>query len=347
MSSSSAFARAASSVSSFASSSFRAASSVARCFSAVARRAPSRARSSEAIAASTRATSSASFAARSAAVACSASGRSRFLHLVLEVAGALDLDRDPRELELGPVPAQLEAAEPGSLLDERAPLGGLRAEHRLDAALRDHRAQAAAEADVGEQLDQVEAAHRRAVHEVLPLAAAVQPARERHLGERQVGPGAVLVVEDQLDLAEVGGLAARGPGEEDVVGLLGAQLVRAQRPGRPEDRVGDVRLPGAVRPDDDRDARLEAHLDRVHERLEPAELDRLQVHARRSLPSAADTARYSGAGSGSSPSSASRAASCSASFFEPPVPTPACSPSISAAAVNLRSWAGPSEASSV
>ena len=212
------------------------------------------------------------------------------LHLVLEIAGALDLDRDSRKLELGPVPAQLEAAETGCLLDERAPFGRLRAEHGLDTALRDDRPQAAAEADVREKLDQVEAANRGPVHEVLPLAAAVQPARERHLRERKVGPGAVLVVEDQLDLAEVRGLAARGPGEENVVGLLGAQLVRAQRSRRPEDRIGDVRLPRAVRSDDDRDARLEAHLDRVHERLEPTELDRLQVHARRSLPSAADTA---------------------------------------------------------
>src|SRR4051812_90946 len=40
-------------------------------------------------------------------------------------------------------------------------------------------------------------------------------------------------------------------------------------------------------------------------------------------------------------SSASRAAACSASFFERPVPTPASSPSITAAQVNVRSCGGP------
>ena len=113
-------------------------------------------------------------AARAAAGACAPRPRGR---------GALDLRRDPRELQLGAMTPQLEAAEAGRLLDERAPLGRLRAEHRLDAALRDHRAQAAAEADVGEQLDEVDAPHRRPVDEVLALAAAMQPPRERDLRE--------------------------------------------------------------------------------------------------------------------------------------------------------------------
>ena len=135
------------------------------------------------------------------------------------------------------MPAQLEAPEPGRLLDEGATLGRLRSEHGLDAPLRDHGAQAAAEADVGEKLDQVDPADGSAVDEVLALAAAMKTPRERHLRERQLGPGAVRVVEDELDLAEVDRLAACRPGEEHVVGLLGAKLVRAQRPRRPEDRV--------------------------------------------------------------------------------------------------------------
>src|SRR6185437_15663678 len=43
-----------------------------------------------------------------------------------------------------------------------------------------------------------------------------------------------------------------------------------------------------VRADDDRYAGLELNLDRVDERLEAAELDRLQVHEGASLPSGAD-----------------------------------------------------------
>ena len=51
-----------------------------------------------------------------------------------------------------------------------------------------------------------------------------------------------------------------------------------QRAGRPDDRVGDVRLAGAVRPDDDGDAGLELQLERVRERLEAAQAERAQVH---------------------------------------------------------------------
>ena len=203
------------------------------------------------------------------------------LDLGLEVAGALDVGRDARELQLGTVPPALEAAETGGLLDELAPLLRLAAEDLLDAALADDRAHLAAEADVGEQLDEIRAAHRRAVDEVLALAATVQTPHERDLGERQLGERAVLVVEEQLDLAEVGRRPVLAACEEHVVGLLGPKLARSEAPRGPEQRVGDVRLPGAVRPDDDGDALLEPDLDRLGERLEAAQLDRSQMHAGR------------------------------------------------------------------
>ena len=165
------------------------------------------------------------------------------LDFFFEIARAVDLDRDPGELQLGPVPAPLEPAEAGRLLDQLAPLGRLRVEHGLDTALRDHRAETAPETHVGEQLDQVDAANRRLVDQVLAFAAAVQTPRDRDLAVRQLGPLAVGVVEQQVDLAEVGRLAADRPREQNVVGLLRAQLARAHRSGRPEDGVRDVRLP--------------------------------------------------------------------------------------------------------
>ena len=97
------------------------------------------------------------------------------------------------------------------------------------------------------------------------------------------GPSPACVVEEQLDLAVLGGLARLRAGEQHVVGLLRAQLVRRQRARGPDDRVGDVRLPGAVRPDDDGDSRLEPDLDGIGERLEAAQLDRTEVHALRRL----------------------------------------------------------------
>src|SRR5262249_49043781 len=106
---------------------------------------------------------------------------------------------------------------------------------------------------------------------------------------RQLRPGGVLVVEDELDLAEVDRIATRRAGEEDVVGLLRPELVRAERARGPQDRVRDVRLTGAVRADDDRDPRLQANLDRVHERLEPSQLDRLEMHESGTLAGGPDT----------------------------------------------------------
>jgi hypothetical protein len=177
------------------------------------------------------------------------------------------------------VAAALEAAEAGSLLDQLPPLARLRCEHRLDPPLRDHRPKTAAEPDVGEQLDEVEPAHRRAVDEVLAFAAAVQPPHDRHLREAElVAEPAVAVVEQELDLARVDRPRARRAAEEDVVGLLRAQLRRTHDAGRPEDRVRDVRLARAVRPDDDGDARLEPNFDRLREALEAAQLDRAQMH---------------------------------------------------------------------
>ncbi len=277
-------------------------------------------------------------------------------HLVLDVAGTLDLGRNAGELQLRPVTAALELPEPGGLLDERAAVLGLRREHGVDLALADDRVHGAAEADVGEQLDEVGSTDGRAVDEVLALAAADEAARDRDLRVVELGAeAAVLVVEEELDLAVVGRLAARGAPEEDVVGLLRAQLRRRQRAGRPDDRVGDVRLAGPVRPDHDRHPGLELHLDRVRERLEAAQLDRAQVHRARTLTAGTDggTARTPPArgrcqaAGGWTPSAASApaAASCSAAFFVVPLPVPSCSPSISAAHTNRRSCGGPSTSS--
>ena len=105
----------------------------------------------------------------------------------------------------------------------------------------------------------------------------MEPSCDRELGvvER---PRPVVVVEEELDLAEVCAAAIGTAGEEHVIGLFGAQLVRAERAGRPADRVCDIRLAGSVRADDHADARLEAHLDRIREGLEPTQLDGAKMH---------------------------------------------------------------------
>ena len=126
--------------------------------------------------------------------------------------------------------AALEPSQSGRFLDEGAPLLGRRGEDlpRPSPAPIDGRR--AAEADVGQQLDEVGAAHGRPVDEVLPFAAAVQPARDRDLLEVEPRQRAVRVVEAQLDLAVGGRLAASRAREEHVIRLLGAELARARLP---------------------------------------------------------------------------------------------------------------------
>src|SRR4051794_5706749 len=216
-----------------------------------------------------------------------------FLDLRLDVAGALDLDCDSRQLQLGAVAAALELADAGSLLDHRAPLRRARAEDLLDLALADD-GDAARQADVGEQLDEIGAANGRAVDDVLALAATMEAPHDRDLRVRQVRPRPVLVVEAQLDLAPPRRLAGGVAGEQHVVRLLRAQLGRAERAGRPEEAVGHIRLARAVRADDHGDTSLEAHLHLVGEALEAAQADRPQVHGARTLAPEQDALRRGG-----------------------------------------------------
>src|SRR5436309_15508028 len=119
--------------------------------------------------------------------------------------------------------AALEASEPCGFLQQRAPLLRLRAEDLLDPPLADDRVHSAAKPEVGEQLDEIDAADGRAVEHVLALPASMQPTGDGELGVRQ-GAFAVGIVEEQVHLAEGLGGAATAAGEENVVSLLGAML---------------------------------------------------------------------------------------------------------------------------
>ena len=70
----------------------------------------------------------------------------------------------------------------------------------------------AAEPDVGEQLDEVRATDGGLVDEILALATADEAARDRDLAVVDlVAEASVLVVEDELHLAVVGGRPGREP----------------------------------------------------------------------------------------------------------------------------------------
>ena len=114
-----------------------------------------------------------------------------------------------------------------------------------------------------------------------------------------------LLSSSELDLADAARRVLLGAREEHVLPGLRAQLAGRLRGHRPLQRVGDVGLARAVRPDDDGDAAVEAQLERLAERLEAAQADRAQVHSRPSL---------------STRSSASWAAACSEAFLDGPSP---------------------------
>ena len=243
-----------------------------------------------ATAASSEAISPPSFSARCAALAWRASGRSRFLTSASMSRARATSCPTRASFSSARCRRRLNFPKPSRLLDECAALLGLRGEDLLDLALGDDGACGAAEPDVCQQLHEVGAANRGPVDQVLPLAASVQAPHDGHLGG-QVGQRVVRVVEHELDLAAGDRLPASPSREQHVVGLLRTKLVRAQASRRPQQRIGHVRLPGAVRPDDHGDARLEADLDRFGEGLEAADADGAEIHARRTLVARADGAR--------------------------------------------------------
>ena len=189
----------------------------------------------------------------------------------------------------------LEAPEPGCLLDQGAPLGRLRRQHLLDPTLPDDGVHLVAEACVAEQLEHVCATYRRPVDQVLALASAMKATGDRDLRIRQ-RPRTVGVVEQELHLAVIDTGTDSRASEEHVLRLLGPQSTRRKAPRCPDDRISDVRLAGAVRSDDDRDAWFETDIDRIGERLEAAQPDRAQMHRGSLTPPAAGGLRPAGDG---------------------------------------------------
>ena len=245
--------------------------------------------------------------------------------LALDVPRALEIGGDARELGLGALPASLELAQSRGLLDQPTALVRSRQQHLIDRALGDDAVQVAPEAGLGEQVAHVEAPHGLAIEQVVAVARAIEPAHDRELvaGDADAAVG---VVEQQLDLADAARRVLLGAREEHVLLALCAQLAGWLGGHRPLQRIGDVGLARAVRPDDDGDAAVEAELERLAERLEAAQADCAQVHSRPSP---------------STRSSASCAAACSEAFLEGPSPVPMICSSSRAAEVKLRRCGGP------
>ena len=162
------------------------------------------------------------------------------------------------------------------LLDEAAPVLRGRVQDRVELALSDDHVHLAADAGVAEQLLDVEQAAGRAVDGVLGPARPEHGPADRDLGvlDRE---RAVAVVDRQQNLGPAQRRTAGRAGEDDVLHLAAAQRLGALLAHHPGERIHDVGLAGAVRPDDAGDARLELQRRRGREGLEPLQGQALQV----------------------------------------------------------------------
>ena len=199
-------------------------------------------------------------------------------HLAQQVGEAQQVALGRLEPALRLLAALAELQDAGRFLDDRPAILGPRVEHGVELTLADDHVLLAADARVGEQLLDVEQPARRAVDHVLRLTRAEQRAGDRDLGEldRQQSGG---VVDRERHLGPAERRPIGGAREDDVVHLGAAQRAGTLGAEHPRDRVDDVRLARAVRPDDDADAGLELERRLVREGLEALQRQRLQEHA--------------------------------------------------------------------
>ncbi len=151
---------------------------------------------------------------------------------------------------------------------------------RRDHALLDDGVAARAQAGAQEQLGDVLATAAGAVEEVRRRAVARDDAFQRHFVEvgELAGELAVGVVEHQLDRSRPHGLAGAGAVEHHVGHRIATQMLGGDLAHDPAHGVDDVRLAATVRTDDARQIAWEIHRGRVHERLEPGQLDLIESH---------------------------------------------------------------------
>ena len=206
-------------------------------------------------------------------------------HLLLDL---LDDVVQPREVAPGRVePAEglgaavLVLRHAGGLLEQPAPVVGLLREDVLDHLQLDHGVRARPHAGVHEQVEHVAQPADRPVQEVLRVAVAVEPARDRHLGE--LGrEHAARVLDRQRDLGEPERPLPLGPVEDDAGHRVAAEEPRPLLAQDPPDAVDHVRLAAPVRPDDGRDAGREVHGRLLGEALEAVEVEAAEVQTGRS-----------------------------------------------------------------
>ena len=172
--------------------------------------------------------------------------------------------------QLGLVAARMQAGDAGGFFQHAAALLGLGLDDLADAALMDERRRARAGRGVGEQQLHVARAHLAAVEAIERALLALDAARDFQrlvlveLRRRR----AVGVVEEERHLGIVARRARVGAVEDDVVHAGGAQRLVRGLAHHPAQRLDQVRLAAAVRPDHAGQALLDLEVGRLDEGLE-------------------------------------------------------------------------------
>ena len=183
------------------------------------------------------------------------------------------------ELELGLVAPGLQAADPGSFLEQPPPLGRLGIHQRADLPLAHDRGAAGAGCGIREQHLDVARPQLLAVHpEHRARAAADPPGQLELIDLPEPGHHECRATQMELDLGEIERRPRRGAGEDHVVHLAAAQPARRGLAHHPAQRVDQIRLAAAVGPDDAGQARLDQQVGRVPERLEATEAQFGDLH---------------------------------------------------------------------
>ena len=173
-------------------------------------------------------------------------------------------------------PLLLVARDPRGLLDEDAPVEGLRGQDVGEALLLHEGVGLRVDPGPQEQVVDVLETADRLVEQVLRLPVPVEPPADRDLapGYRHL----TLVREREEGLGQSERTAGGGPVEDHVLHPLAPQRLRALLTEGPAQGIGDVRLAAAVRTDDGGDAREDLELRPVDEGLEAEERDRQKPH---------------------------------------------------------------------
>ena len=181
---------------------------------------------------------------------------------------------------------------PGGLLDQQAAVAGLGVDDRLDPALADDRVHLPAHVRVGEHLEHVGEAAAGAVEAVLAVAVALDAAGDRDLGEL-AGGEALGVVDHDLDLGEAAAPLSLAAGEDHVAHRLAADREGLCSPSAQSTASVMLDLPQPFGPTITLTPWLEGQPGAVGERLEPLEIDLLQVHAVSATPAPPSIGRRS------------------------------------------------------